>query len=255
MYSCKLAAILIAAISVPVKNVEANPTKANDADAGKARNITEPVAAKRNDSVPVNPPIKPPRKSQDKQSSDSEEAKEEHPKPYNFHGIFINPTATVSDLLNLTLIAVTVCLSTIGAIIAWFALRESRRMSDTASKQLRAYVGWAGLTTPPGKTEMMVKNRGNTPAKVMAGIVLSRKTPTTLREILALDIPKEQTGFTLSSSEKYLMRGDRDVEFPCFTYGRIDYTDIFNETHTTAFQFKVIRDGEHLPWTDGNHED
>jgi hypothetical protein len=255
MNNRKIAAILITALAVSTHSTVVNDADKSVATSGKSRDSANTIPRIHKDTVA----IKSPKEECRCKSIDSADSKDEHPKPYKIKWLYFYPTTAVADLLASLLILITAATSVVSILFAGAALRASQRLAadsrDTSRKQLRAYVGWAELSAPPGKTEVVVKNRGNTPAGHIVSIVISSKTPVTLKYIFDLEVLPEQTGMTLSSSERFKMIGDRDSDFPYFAYGRITYTDVFNDPHTTAFQFKVLRDGEHLPWTDGNHED
>jgi hypothetical protein len=141
--------------------------------------------------------------------------------------------------------------------------------SDTARRQLRAYVFPIQFQKPPGASTAVVvtfKNLGNTPAygiavaarAELAGSedyltqvtdagpalgILAPGTVTTVRAQESIAIPNNPTPAEIDSAT-----------FALYVHGRVDYTDTFGKKRWSRFR-QVYRDGQLVVCRSGNDAD
>jgi hypothetical protein len=139
---------------------------------------------------------------------------------------------------------VTAAAAIFAAFIAYFALRDTRKLigitSDTASKQLRAYVGIDSLSFPSPDIPFVVKNYGQTPAQQV------EIWCDCAREARSVETLRTDPQSKISSGD--VLWPDKTV--PCrwqysgpaegfFIFGTIRYLDAFGVARTTTFQYAV----------------
>jgi hypothetical protein len=123
-------------------------------------------------------------------------------------------------------------------------IRESKNLigitSDTANRQLRAYVGITDVRSYADKVTFGISNYGQTPAQdvlVWANCgetALSTEDLKTFRE-------NDMSAGTLWPGNLTRRGVDRNgLESPFTFRGVLTYTDIFKKSHTTTFQYFVM---------------
>lgn len=150
-----------------------------------------------------------------------------------------------------------------AAAAAYYASRQAETASDTARRQLRAYIEVSLITQRSEGTEInfdpekplhfffSITNRGVTPALDVVGSTGGRFLKLPIGKDVDLSRPKypdespstvfpngtDPNGMpvsaTLDDSRKLLIRQDKDLRL--VLYGTVEYRDIFGELHHTNF--------------------
>jgi hypothetical protein len=229
MYSCKLAAILIAAIASSV-----HPQEIGDVDTHKKLHTAGTASG--NASISDTPSAKAHSVWEDV----CEQSNYEKCNPKNSTNNLISKENLGSSLIANIINGVL----GIAAIIGLCLTRQLIGITSiNGNRQLRAYVGWDTyhFALDTGITCIHIKNYGQTPAHDMISQIAVAGTEQSTDEILAMVFPDAHDVEVLFPGKVHGMLLLKNTCPPGkFICGLVTYRDEFMASHRTTFQVKVV---------------